>query len=46
MEEPHDPTTETGKAVRSAGINHDGKELDAEGSRVSLCRTAEADTTL
>ena len=26
MDEPRDPTTETGNAVESAGINHDGKE--------------------
>ena len=46
MDGPHDPATETGKAVRSAGINRDGKGHNAEGSRVSLCRAAEADTTL
>lgn len=46
VDEPHDPATETGKAVRSAGINRDGKEHDAGGSRAPLCRAAEADTTL
>ena len=45
MDGPHDPATETGKAVRSAGINRDGKGHNAEGSRVSLCRAAETSAT-